>query len=389
MSDIGIILTGQSLAQGGQDDPHVYTDLQTPSATERCFMLGAQPVGRDAETLSSTVSLLAEDEQPTIGHSMTHSIATAQPGDRVFFHGQSYGGKDYDELKKGAAYGVYEKIMDQVDDILAYAPDTVYHCVCVIHGEADGTELNHFYYKDVAEWLADFNADVKAKTGQSSNLFLIHSQVNCACGYGHVGGILSTVFPSALSQLEAHEQYNGIVLACPKYFLTYVDTAHISDESERILGEYYYKAYAHYVLYGYYNPLKPAKIYKDGSSVVIIFTGAIGGLSFDTTLVSEATNYGFAYHDLSGRTITGVEIVQNTVVITLSGAVGDNAWISYAYQNGTSGEAAQIAGNGERGNLRDNDPAVSLYDGGHLYNWCVTFKKMVETKNVSIMLNPA
>ena len=145
--------------------------------------------------------------------------------------------------------------------------------------------------------------------------------------------------------------------------------------AQRILGEYHAKAQK---VGNTYNPLRPSSITGSGNSVVINFTGNVGNLAFDTTKVNSAVNMGFSYADDSSRTITAVNITgPNQVTITLSGTIGANAVVAYAYHNGDGGAANQIAGLGDRGNLRDSDTTQSIYSSYILHNWCVTFRKAV------------
>lgn len=383
MADIGIILTGQSLAIGGGDEGGD-SSLLTPLYPEQCFMLSPNPIGIASETLSNEIVPLKEREgRHTIGHSFTRKIAESNPNIRVVFHGQGQGGKEYAALKKGGETGVCEKIIAQVTNVKANMPSIIYKYLCIIHGEQDGNLKNTNYTNNLIEWLSDFNADVKAITEQAENLKMLLCQTNSASGYGNVSGISSSDFPSALLQLKAHEENENIFLVTPKYFLPYRDHAHITNIGDRILGEYYGKAYLSIETTGTWEPLRPISLLGMGDKITVTFAGNVGQLVFDTTLVQPATNYGFEYMDSKGRQITNVEIKGiNQVEITLDGDMGYNAWLSYAYQNGLSGDENQAAGLGERGNLRDSDTAVSVYDGAPLYNWCVTFKKQVKRAGI-------
>lgn len=368
--------TGQSLAEGGVGGDSVSGLSPYPDEVQ---MLTGGPVGRNTGTLGTGLTTLAEQSRVTIGSSFMRGVLAnvAVPPRETLFHGQAWGGKNYDALKKGGTSGVYEQVLAQAASIFAARSLAIYKGVSCIHGEQDGLDNNTSYAVDLAEWQDDLETDLKAVTGQTDDIHMFICQVGSASGYGYTSGIASVAFPSQLQQLVAHKSNSKIHLVCPKYQLDYYDHSHITNNAQRVLGEYYAKAFAVVEAGGTWEPLRPTAIIGAGSTVTITFTGRVGDLVFDTTLVEAATNYGFAYKDDSSRTITNVQIVNNQVVITLSGTIGANPLVSYAYNNGAGGAANQIAGLGARGNLRDSDTAVSAFDGARLYNWCVIFRESV------------
>jgi hypothetical protein len=368
--------TGQSLAEGGVGGGTVAGLSPYPDEVK---MLQLGPVGLNTATLGTGITTLTEPSRVTIGSSFMRGVLdnVTTPPLEALFHGQAWGGKNYDALKKGGTSGVYEKVLAQAASIFAARPLAIYKGVSCIHGEQDGLDNNTAYAVDLAEWQADFETDLQAITGQTEDIPLFICQAGSASGYGYTSGIATVAFPSQLQQLVAHKANSKIHLVCPKYQLDYYDHSHITNDAQRLLGEYYAKAFAVVEAGGTWEPLRPTTIVGAGSTVTISFTGRVGNLAFDTTLVASATNYGFAYKDDSSRTITGVSIVNNQVVITLSGTIGANPLVSYAYNNGAGGAANQVAGLGARGNLRDSDTAVSAFDGARLYNWCVIFRESV------------
>lgn len=370
----GVLVTGQSLPEGGVGGD-IVSGVKTPSFPGRALMFSPQPVGLNTQTLSAIPVDLVEPERVTIGHSLTKTLATGNE-DVFLFSGQAWGGKPYSDLRKGGSSGVYEKCIQQVANAKAQFPNIKYLAVSIIHGEQDGLNNNTNYAEDLAAWVNDFDADIKAKTGQSENVIGYVDQTSTAGGYNFNGGISETTFPTPLEQLKAHKNYNNIVLVCPKYFLPYADHSHITNLAQRILGEYHAKSQE---IGNTYEPLRPSSITGSGSTVVVNFIGNVGGLVFDTTKVNAATNMGFQYLDDSGRSITDVSITgANQVTVTLDGVIGANAFLSYAYHNGDGGASSQVAGLGDRGNLRDSDATASLYDNSYaLHNWCVTFREQV------------
>ena len=368
--------TGQSLAEGGVGGDTVNGLIPYP---EYVKMLSSGPVGLNTQVLGSSVLTLAEKTRVTIASSYMRNARNSVLGasENVVFHGQAWGGKNYNELKKGGSTGVYEKIIAQAQLAHNAYTNAIYKGISVIHGEQDGLDNNTNYAANLNQWKLDFNTDLKAVTGQSQDIPLLLCQVGSSSGYNFIAGITSTGFPSQLEQLKAHETYQNIYLVCPKYQLAYFDHSHITNNAQRLLGEYYAKAFEKIIETGTYSPLRPDNISGVGNTITISFLGRVGNLVFDTTNVIAATNQGFAYNDDSGRTITNVQIINNQVVITLSGTIGANPIVGYAYNNGAGGASNQINGLGARGNLRDSDTAVSSFNGQNLFNWCVIFKKQV------------
>lgn len=376
----GFAHTGQSLAEGGVGNDAV-SGISPPLYPEQALTLIGGPVGRNTETLGAAVVGLEERSRVTIGSSYTRGMVEDNgvgSGFEAIFHGQAFGGKNYQDLKKGGSTGVYEKVIAQVADVKAARATVVYKAVSCIHGEQDGLENNTAYAANLAEWAADYDADIKSLTGQTENVQFLLCQTATAGGYNRNGGITETTFPTPLEQLEAHVNNPGVTMVCSKYHLDYFDHSHITNNAQRLLGEYYNKAFTKIEAGQGFEPLRPSSITGSGNTVVIDFVGNVGALAFDTTLVKLATNNGFDFVDDSGNTITDVSITGTAqVTITLSGTIGANPLVSYAYHNGDGGAANQVSGDGDRGNLRDSDTAVSLYNGARLYNWCVIFREPV------------
>lgn len=373
----GFAHTGQSLAEGGVGGDSV-AGITPPVYPDKAFMLFNAPVGLAAANLGNSLVSLQEPGRVTIATSFTRKTILDQvPAFQAVFHGQAWGGKAYTDIKKGGATGTFEKIITQANNAFDLRTNMIYKGVTCIHGEQDGLNGNTNYAANLLEWQTDFNTDLKAVTGQVADIPLFLCQTATAGGYNHNGGITETTFPTPLEQLEAHVNNANIVMVCSKYHLPYYDHSHITNNAQRILGEYYQKAFAEVQDAGSYDPLRPATVVGSGNTVTVTFAGRVGNLVFDTSLVQSISNMGFDYVDDSGNTITNVVISSNQVIVTLSGTIGANPFLSYAYHNGAGGATNQVAGLGDRGNLRDSDPAVSLYDGARLYNWCVIFKEAV------------
>lgn len=367
------LLTGQSLAGGGVgNDPT--PEVKPAIYPDSIKMLSPQPVIDGLAQMGTTLEPLEESNRVTIGASWMQGVHEKKTVDCIF-SGQAYGGQPYSAIKKGGSTGIYERCLQQVSAIKTAKPQVVYKAVAIIHGEQDGIDNNISYDANLIEWASNFNTDIKALTLNNTNIPILLCQTATAGGYNFNGGIEEVTFPTPLLQLKAHKSSALINLVCSKYHLDYYDHSHLTNHGQVVLGEYYEKAFLSIVNNGNWSPLMPSLFEIVGNSIVISFSGVVGSLVFDETLVKPISNKGFSYADDAGNTITSVTINgSNQVVISLSG-IGSNPVVAYAYHNGAGGAVNQVAGLGDRGNLRDSDQTTSKYSSSKLYNWCVIFRE--------------
>ena len=378
---LGIIHTGQSLAEGGITND--ITKAMGP-LNARCKTFVGGPVGLDVSVLENRSKVISERNRATIANTMADYLQVAGVSSYVFFSGQAWGGKTYAELKKGGVSGVYEKCIAQVTTAKEMMPSIKYLAITNIHGESDGKYNVPNYAANLSEWQANFNADIRAITGQAETVKMFLCQTSTAGGgYGFAGGITENEFPIPLEQLKAHETYPNVILVGPKYQFKYGDYTHITNQAQAQLGLLYADAIQHTLRVGKWEPVRPSAIVVKGNKVVITFVGSRLSqqhpLVFDEVNVLPIANKGFAYTDSLSRTITSVAITKyNEVTLTLSGTAGSNRMVAYAYHNGTSGvsgNTSQHLGLGDRGNLRTTYQLNGLY--GAVYHWAVTFRKAV------------
>ncbi|MEO3738609.1 sialate O-acetylesterase [Shewanella baltica] len=365
--------TGQSLAGGGVgNDPT--PEVKPAIYPDSIKMLSPQPVIDGLAQMGTTLEALEESSRVTIGASWMQGVYEKKGVDCIF-SGQAYGGQPYSAIKKGGSTGIYERCLQQVSAVKAAKPQVKYKGVAIIHGEQDGINNNVNYDANVIEWATNLNTDIKALTLNNTNIPILLCQTATAGGYNNIGGIDELTFPTPLLQLKAHKSSSLINLVCSKYHLSYYDHSHLTNHGQVILGEYYEKAFLAIENNGAWSPLMPSQFEVVGNTIVISFAGVVGSLAFDETLVKPISNKGFSYKDDAGNTISSVTINgSNQVVLGLTG-VGLNPVVAYAYHNGSGGGANQIAGLGDRGNLRDSDPTTSKYSSSKLYNWCVIFRE--------------
>jgi hypothetical protein len=323
--------------------------------------------------------------------------AAGEPASRllVSVHGRS--GNTYWCLsKKGCAFlegqgyvRPFDEAMMQIADAkaLAVAAGAGYtvRAVTAIHGESDhyaaqfpldgtdGTSNAIVTYADaLLEWQRDYDAAIRAATGQAETVPLFISQMANWNDTPH------SEIPSR--QLEAHVRSAGrVIVIGPTYQLPYApDCIHFTNRGEKQLGEYFAKAYQRVITeHGVWEPLRPLQATAADNVVTVRFQVPKPPLVLDTQLVSNPGNYGFEMVDAAGGalviesvTLTGAD----TVAITTSGASAGGR-VRYAY----TAQPLTCPGpeTGPRGNLRDSDASTSA-SGTPLFDWSVSFDIPIE-----------
>ncbi len=207
---------------------------------------------------------------------------------------------------------------------------------------SDGTSKALASYADaLVEWQRDYEAGVKAITGQSQSVPLFVSQVS-SWNDTPTGSV-------AFMQLDAHMRTHGkVIVVTPGYIFDFAsDCRHYTNHAERRLGEYFGKAYAKTFVEGRaWEPLRPAKITHAGNVVTAKFLVPAPPLVLDTQRVLDPGNYGFEAVDAAGAPLV-------ITSVKLSGPTD------------------------ARGNLRDSDTTPSNY-GYELFNWGVHFDMGIE-----------
>lgn len=363
-----VLITGQSLAEGAANASITHTAMYPDQAWK--FIGDSVAVN----TQKSGVNLipLHEAKYETIASGFGNKAITDGLNQQLIMSGQAWGGKPYNEIKKGGDAGVYEKCIEQVLASHNLPGKSFVPAVFVVHGEADGSLSNKEYDQNLRQWLDDFNHDIGEITNQYEPIIMITCQTSSVAGYKN--SAKRDEFTTPFLQLKANNDNSDIFLVGPKYQYQYKDYAHILAEDTRHLGEMYAKVFKQVIEQGNdWQPLKPIAFSKANNEITIDFHVPVGALAFDTTTVKDPGNYGFNLMDASGVVINEVKIISKTQVkITCSANIPKGAVLSYAFHNGTDGKSGRAEG--ARGCLRDSDNSADLYGYMPLHNWCVIFK---------------
>ncbi len=389
--DVNHVLgTGQSLSVGAVGGPVLSTTqpyanlmFSTGVRTSTTNLDASAPLveGSPINATNTAVETLSSGFANLVTKMAREELLVGQPAGKtshdlfVSIHG--VGGTAYAGLKKGTQPFTIAMAQVTAAKSLAQAAGKSYvvRAVTNVHGESDHIANNAGYEANLVEWQKDYETDVKAITGQSEPIPMLHSQFSSFSKFGQTTSAIVSM------QTAASVKSNGkIVLVGAKYHLPYVaDGVHLTNEGYRQMGEEYAKVYRRVVLEGRpWEPLRPLSITRAGAVITVKLAVPVPPLVLDKTLVSDPGNYGFAYVD-AGPTpaITNVEVTaSDTVTITLASApTAANGRVRYAF-TGTAGANAGPT-TGPRGNLRDSDATPSRH-GYKLFNWCIHFDEPVQ-----------
>jgi len=277
-------------------------------------------------------------------------------------------GRSITAIRKGGTGRAYAATLYEARAIKQIASDTKlrfgYGAIVLTHGEADATSAT--YGADVQQLFNDYNADLKAITGQTSSIPLILTQ--------------QSTFPtdatsrstSTLAAWRLGVDHPGdFFCAGPKYQYEYgPDHIHLTAAEYVRLGEKYGEVYWTTQVLGLpWTPVQPNKVARDGTSVLVYFDVLFPPLNFDPALppphqsahLEWAKGNGFEIEDAAGPIeITDVTVASGTdVLIHLTRAPGANAVVRYAMVQDKDGATGGLP-EGRHGLLRDSDPFVGL-----------------------------
>ncbi len=278
-------------------------------------------------------------------------------------------GMDLIDTPYSPIYGwSYKNSLITMDTAMAYAQRKGFNfrvgAITLIHGETDGGYIpvfmpygvNKYYKSQLEEFRLDYDKDIKAVTHQLNDVKLLLSQQSLP-GTDSLNMILKN------QQWQAGVEYPNIFMVSPTYFLPKIDGVHMTNNSARILGEYFGKVYNNVVIKGInWRPLFPETIERSGAVLTVTFHVPVGTLAW---VSSTLTNHGFTFYENvpSPAAISSVTILNgNQIRVVLTKApTGTIKELRYAYTvSGVTGE------------LVDTDTTTGQY-GDILKDYCVAF----------------
>ncbi|WP_034913045.1 prophage tail fiber N-terminal domain-containing protein [Erwinia sp. 9145] len=311
---------------------------------------------------------------------------------RPVFTVAGQGGADISLLKKGTTS--YSQFVTQwagvINAITALGEQYRCHTLNWCQGGSDdGLATPAAVWQTQVEKLrADLNADILAATGQHVDPAWIVIQINNYMRYPALNGKPNI----GLKQYDLAVNADGYFGACPTYILDFIDVAHWTKESQVKVGAYIERVHRNILIEGgTWKPLHPISVITRGKFSLVKFHLPQGGkLELDTTIVSQATSYGFSAAQADGTAIpvNRVRLVSaDTVELHFDATPLAGAVVMYG-QTGQVGDpnAADGSGlgriNGMRGNLRDDagyNDTISINGADYpLHNWCWMFNQPME-----------
>lgn len=270
-------------------------------------------------------------------------------------------------IDKDGGYLSYPSALEEARVLKLMSNDAglslAYRAVILTHGESDQT--NPRYGQELLELWADYNADLKAITGQKEDIILIQSQ------QGSVGPA-NAIAPSTLAQWTSGLVAAGkIFLAGPKYQYVYVDKVHLTGRGYRRLGIKYGEVYDAVVNRNVaWQPLQPLSATRAGAVISVKFHVPAPPLMWDLTMppshqtahTAWANGRGFEVQDSTGElTISSVAITADVVKVTLAQVpTGTGLVVRYAALADVAGGGGGIP-EGRHGQLCDSDGLIG-YD---------------------------
>lgn len=232
--------------------------------------------------------------------------------------------------------------------------------IILTHGESDAN--NAAYGSGLKTFISDYNADIKAITGQTRDIPLLVSQQS----------VNDRPTSSAVQVWRVGTEDPRIICAGPKYQYEYnTDQLHFKASGYLRLGEKYAEIFDAVVNQGKaWKPVQPRNITRADKVITIVFDVPEPPLQWDKTLLPPhqtlhaAWAAGRGFEVLDGTTeavIASTELTgPDTVTITLAASPADAVTVGYATtQDGAGNQGGQVAG--YRGQLADSDPLVG-YD---------------------------
>ena len=385
---VGVVGTGQSLAVGQNGTPVVsktqpYGNLKLSTGTlawpidpndpTLTMVPLVEPVGRKALNYPSAwpQNIAGETMHTSMGNQVTALAMAVTGSDLVTVHGEfGENGQGMNYLRKDAEpSGVNGRafqatlIETQAITRLAAAAGKTYGvgAIAIVHGETDAG--NTGYESDLVQLWSDYNADIRAITGQAQSIPMLVSQQNSTNDHAW----------STLAQWKVGVDHPGdFVCVGPKYQYASGDGPHLTVDGYRLLGEKFGQVFFERSVLGHdWQPLQPTSVERNGRVISVHFHVPVPPLAWDdvlqpphqTNMTEWALGKGFEVRAGSKRfVISSAEILcasGDTVDITTSEDLPDTGLtVSYALYSDADFRSVPVKGTKRWGLLRDSDPFV-------------------------------
>ncbi|WP_095080299.1 hypothetical protein [Pseudomonas sp. Irchel s3h17] len=375
-----IIGAGQSLVMGA------FSPLTTtiPPIANRLFTLanGVRLSNQDGTLNASDVAPFIPlvgvyTETPAVQHAAQLGRRGTIPSDAcllVSVHGRN--GYTISQLSKGTLYyqNSITAIVAAKAECVARNLEYAVPYIDWIQGEANVATPEQDYYNALVQLQADYEADIKAITGQAGPIPLLLSQISNWTAYNRTESAVP--FAQIRAALDFPDKF---ICVGPKYWLpTVVDGIHLGADSSMRLGCMHGMAGEEVINGRSWLPTHCTRAVRAGKVVTLDFHTPHGALAIDTVAVVDPGNRGLRYVDSNGvGSIASVKLLgRNRIAINLTDEpTGTGAYVGIA-DVGVSGSAGGPF-TGARSCLRDSEIIKDGYDRP-FYNWAVHQRMTVE-----------
>jgi lysophospholipase L1-like esterase len=400
----GILGTGQSLSVGEKGHPVLSTSqpdhnlkLSTddlpwpidPNNPNLTLVPLVEPIGRLSPSYPSSwpENIAGETPHSAMANEITALVQAKFGRDYVTIHsavgenGQGMVFLKKNAVPKGLNGRSYAAAMIETRAIarLAKAAGKTYGvgAIVVTHGETDAG--NKDYENELHQLWSDYNADLRAITGQKRKIPMIVSQQNTCADRS----------PSTLAQWKIGVDYPAnFVCSGPKYQYPSPEGLHLTAKGYQLLGEKYGQVYFQKVILSKnWRPLEPIKVKRRRKIITVRYHVPVSPMVWDTSMeaphasVAEWKNgKGFEVitSDGSRVTIASVAVSGDQVVITCASDPGPGARVSYAMIAGEDRMQIPFPGSPRWGLLRDSDPFIGAVTRQAQPNYAVAFELTVK-----------
>lgn len=347
---------GQSLAGGSSGTPGYSLTQEYANA------LLVSTV--DGTTSPLKIAATTNPQRPDL--SMGYRIAQANPSLQIGMSTHSMGAQAISALMKGGSSGKYEEFIATAikarDAELALSGSYHARAYHWIQGEQDqvGSTSQATYITRLIAMLADIQTDWKAISGQADVIPFIMSQTASWAYYGTEPKI-------GLAQLTAARTLPNVYIVGGQYQLTYVEGLHLKRDGYYKLGELHGRAHNAVKAGLGWPPFAPILVTRSSTDIKLKFYVPHGPLAFDTAVVAAQPNMGFSLLNTAAVITSATISASDEVTLQLSQPItepGSRVGYGVAYGTGPG-----------LGNLRDSEPALSVYDGQQLANWALHFSE--------------
>ncbi|WP_228751273.1 hypothetical protein [Klebsiella quasipneumoniae] len=379
---IHVIITGQSLAEGGAyNSPGPVTTAAQADYGIVCFLTGSN-VDFNSQTLDpellesvipcrENVGVHPSSETPGSGigwqiHERTgHTVLISNAGaSGTAIAGISAGTPAFDGATK-----MIQAAVAMADELgMEYVPVMV-----LIHGNANaaiGTSVAS--YRTAMENLRlQYQSVINDASGGEYSLPMFLGQLSNVMPYGGTAGTTKSNTIGIAQYQEARDN-EFIHLASAQYARPYSDGEHLTSIGYRTEGEVIGSVIGDWINDNSKSSLVPVEsgVVQSGNTITIPVNGCVGDLVIDTARVADPGNYGFL---IEGASIASVAVsgsgASAKIVITKTDSTPATR-VSYA-ETGIAGQGPGAV-NGSRGCIRDSQAGVSL-SGLPLYNDLAVF----------------